>query len=78
MIDEHVPSADRTTSNANEFSIHGLDNKCPICGNGMLIMYGYGWDYDRLICSTYGCDGEVELETITYGYESEGEIKDDE
>ena len=23
---------------------------CPKCGEYMLMMYGCGWDYDRLIC----------------------------
>jgi hypothetical protein len=39
---------------------------CPECGEPMMAMYGCGWDYDRFICSKFMCDGEIELETITY------------
>ncbi len=46
--------------------------KCPVCGGIMLLMYGCGWDYDRLICGSRGCPGEIELETTTYP-EQEGE-----
>ena len=38
---------------------------CPICGEYMLMMYGCGWDYDRLICGDKDCDHEVEFETTT-------------
>ena len=44
-----------------------LDNEiCPLCGATMLVMYGCGWDVDRLVCSTRGCEYEKELDTITY------------
>ena len=29
------------------------------------MMYGCGWDYDRLICGDKDCDNEVEFETTT-------------
>ena len=37
---------------------------CPKCGESMLMMYGCGWDYDRLICSK--CDYEFEFEFTSY------------
>lgn len=44
-----------------------LDNEiCPLCGATTLVMYGCGWDVDRLVCSTRGCEYEKELDTITY------------
>ena len=43
------------------------DNEiCPLCGATTLVMYGCGWDVDRLVCSTRGCEYEKELDTITY------------
>ena len=42
------------------------DTFCPICGATLLIMYGCGWDVDRLICPARGCEYEKELKTITY------------
>ena len=39
---------------------------CPLCGATVLEMYGCGWDVDRLICSTRGCEYEKELKTMTY------------
>lgn len=39
---------------------------CPICGNGMIFMYGCGWDYDRWICPEYLYTGEIELSETTY------------
>lgn len=53
-----VEGAGGMTTDANQ--------KCPECESFMLMMYGCGWDYDRLICPQRGCDGEIELETITY------------
>jgi len=32
----------------------------------MILMYGSGWDYDKWLCGTYGCDFEIELETSSY------------
>jgi len=40
-------------------------HKCDKCGEPLLLMYGCGWDYDRVICSKSGCDFEVEYETST-------------
>lgn len=37
---------------------------CPKCGKSMLMMYGCGWDYDRLICGR--CDYEYEFKTTSY------------
>ena len=42
------------------------ENKlCPSCNSILLMLYGCGWDYDRLVCSKYGCEYEVEFETTT-------------
>jgi len=41
---------------------------CPKCKKPMLMMYGAGWDYDRWICGTRGCNEEVELETSTFPF----------
>ena len=43
--------------------------KCEKCGPDMIMMYGCGLDYDRLICQARGCDFEIELETTTYPVE---------
>lgn len=40
--------------------------RCPICESEMLKMYGCGWDYDRFVCSQSRCDGEHELNSMTY------------
>lgn len=40
--------------------------RCPICESEMLKMYGCGWDYDRFVCAQRRCDGEYELNSITY------------
>jgi ribosomal protein S27AE len=37
---------------------------CPKCKSSMLMMYGCGWDYDRLICGR--CDYEYEFKTTSY------------
>lgn len=50
----------------SEMKIEDENVKCPACGSIMLAIYGFGWDYDRFICGAYGCDGEIELETVTY------------
>lgn len=39
---------------------------CPICSCNMLMIYGCGWDYDRLVCGNRDCDYEVEFESSTY------------
>lgn len=39
---------------------------CARCGTEMLMMYGAGWDYDRWICGTPGCDFEIELDITTH------------
>ena len=38
---------------------------CKICGSGMLMIFGCGWDVDRLICGNKRCDYEEELTTTT-------------
>jgi len=43
---------------------------CPKCGTKMLMMYGWGWDYDRWICPKRKCDYEIELEVSTYPEEA--------
>ena len=37
---------------------------CPKCNESMFMMYGCGWDYDRLICGR--CDYEYEFKTTSY------------
>ena len=39
---------------------------CPKCKSSMLMMYGCGWDYDRLICGNRNCDYEHEFKTTSY------------
>ena len=39
---------------------------CPVCGSKVYLMYGCGWDYDKLICAYRGCGWEYELMTTTY------------
>ena len=34
---------------------------CIKCGSEMLSMYGVGFDYDRKICPSRGCDYEIEF-----------------
>ena len=46
---------------------------CPSCNSVLLMLYGCGWDYDRLVCSKYGCEYEVEFETTTM-YENNNKI----
>ena len=50
-----------------------MENKqiCPIHKCELLMMYGCGWDYDRLLCPERGCEYEIELETISYPEEKE-------
>lgn len=43
-----------------------MDKTCPYCGSPMLMLYGYGWDYDKLVCSSKTCVGEYELKTSTF------------
>jgi hypothetical protein len=39
---------------------------CDICNKPMIIMYGGGWDNDRLLCSdTEDCGVEIEFPTST-------------
>jgi len=48
--------------------------RCPVCGCSVVDIYGYGWDYDRVVCSRSGCPWELELEiTCSNYYEEEGE-----
>jgi len=43
-----------------------LDLKCDICGSKMLVMYGCGWDNDRIVCSDgRSCGAEIEFPTST-------------
>lgn len=46
---------------------------CPECKSIMLMLYGCGWDYDRLICGNRDCNFEVEFESSTYIEEMEDE-----
>lgn len=39
--------------------------KCKKCSEPMLMMFGYGWDYDRWLCGTKGCYFEIELKSTT-------------
>lgn len=39
---------------------------CPKCKTILLMMYGCGWDYDRLICGNKDCDFEIEFESTSY------------
>jgi len=44
---------------------------CPIHKIPLILMYGCGWDYDRLLCPAKigrfsHCQYEIELETTTY------------
>ena len=39
---------------------------CKLCNAEMLMIYGGGWDYDRLLCCNIKCEYEIELETTTY------------
>jgi len=49
--------------------------KCDICGSVMLVMYGGGWDNDRLMCSEReSCGVEIEFPTTTI-YQSHTEEK---
>lgn len=48
---------------------------CPKCGGQLYMMYGGGWDYDRIVCHTRLCDYEIELETTTFPEETEEEQK---
>lgn len=47
--------------------------KCPKCGGQLLRMWGYGWDWDHALCSTRGCDYDVELDEMT-GYDPDGSV----
>lgn len=38
---------------------------CPDCKEELLMMPGWGWDYDRLICGSLRCNFEVEFDTST-------------
>ena len=51
------------------------EKTCPKCGAPMHIMYGCGWDYDKMICSERWCDYEIELETISFPEVEEEETK---
>jgi len=41
------------------------NTKCPVCGGDMYLIFGCGWDYDRLLCCDYECIGERELDKTT-------------
>lgn len=52
--------------NLFEKIIKNKDLKCDICGSTMIVMYGCGWDNDRLICSDReSCGAEIEFPTTT-------------
>jgi hypothetical protein len=42
---------------------------CPICGCKLVLLPGFGWDYDHLICPQ--CHYEIELNESTEGTCSE-------
>ena len=54
----------------NEFK-EMTDEICPLCGDPLIQLYGCGWDYDRLICSRYGCDYDLEFEGTSYPEEDD-------
>ena len=40
--------------------------KCPDCGEITHMIYGWGWDYDVIICGDRDCDWDLELSTTSY------------
>lgn len=42
------------------------NKKCPKCKGTMLMMYGWGWDYDKWVCAEKDCHFEEELTTTSY------------
>lgn len=53
--------------------LNNHDQYCPIHKEELRVMYGCGWDYDRLLCPICLCDYEIELETTSYPEEEEEE-----
>lgn len=49
---------------------------CKVCGEVMLMMYGNGWDYDRLVCGSRSCDNEVEFDSTSYYEDEKKEVED--
>lgn len=39
--------------------------KCDICGSGLIIMYGNGWDNDIMYCTDSECGAEYLFPTTT-------------
>jgi len=61
--------------NMFEKIIQDKDLKCDICGSVMLVMYGGGWDHDRLMCSDReSCGAEIEFPTTTIHSSKSGEM----
>jgi hypothetical protein len=46
---------------------------CPKCGTELVLLYGCGWDNDRVLCGSKKCSYELELEDTTYPGEAEQE-----
>lgn len=44
---------------------------CDICGVVMHVLYGCGWDNDRIICSDQDCGAEIEYPTSTMAEEGD-------
>ena len=38
---------------------------CDVCGGLMLAMWGHGFDYDRVVCTTRDCGAEIQYPTST-------------
>jgi hypothetical protein len=51
--------------NLFEKVIQDKDLKCDICGKAMIVVYGCGWDYDKIYCSDTNCGSEIEFPTTT-------------
>ena len=51
-----------------------MSEECPKCKENTVVKIdGYGWDWDREICMSRGCDYDVELDTMTC-HEPDGSI----
>lgn len=43
---------------------------CDICGEVMHPMFGFGFDYDRIVCSNRDCEAEITYPTSTSMFET--------